>query len=69
MPLSRQKLSESAVPKGVKHQVCYRLEDVVEHRAQGKPKYWDSFEKPYAVFKFKYRSRGMYIYSAVERAL
>ena len=51
------KLSKDDVPKGIKHQVYARPESFHEHR-KGKPKYWDTFEKPYAVFKFIYRDRG-----------
>jgi hypothetical protein len=30
-----------------------------------KPVYWDNFEKPYAVFRFHYRSRGMFTFDLV----
>ena len=48
-----------AEEKNLKHQVRGG-KGAEQQRKKGtmKPLYWDNFDAPYAVFRFKYRSRG-----------
>jgi hypothetical protein len=53
-------LSESKAKEfNVRHQVRGG-KGLEEKKKTYKPLYWDNFDEPYAVFRFKYRSRGMF---------
>jgi hypothetical protein len=53
--LARPKIKSADMPDGVFHQVVVERGEGVRRQA-GTPKYLDNFEKPYAVFRFKYRT-------------
>jgi hypothetical protein len=58
-------LSESKAKEfNVRHQVRAG-KGAEEKKKTYKPLYWDNFDEPYAVFRFKYRSRGMFFLSVL----
>ena len=59
---------EVARRQNMSHQVCLGQPAVYVHR-KSTPNYMDSHENPYAVFVFKYRSRGKAIRSLTRRTL